>query len=880
MADTSLPEQISNVTEQQTEDVLQQTEDALQQQTEDVLHQPTEGELQRTHGEPLQDVNTAIPETTTSTEMDETPTEKNTISNVVLGESTGNNYNEMVYTSTPPETQNTHDQSDVGIDNTTAQNIVANIALHEADKPDEAEMVYPTTSLEESHQNQHASVANTILTQTTVTDVVIHTSNKPAEMVYSTTTTSTEEAQQNQDVVINNTMTQTTVADVVIHTSDKPATAEMVYSTTTTEEPRLANVVLNDTDKPGTGEMVFTVVAMGNNIGDLMQMNSVNLPKEVQLSLVQPPPSDDSNLANSGQLSDINQLALIAASIEEPPKDSGLTAQDETPVVQVSSSEDKQDSPVKTLKGRVLCTICNQDFSDLPSMRRHRLIHSEDKPYQCDFCDKSFRRKDNLREHRNIHTQENVYKCDRCGKTFPRKYTHKVHMSRFCGKAGSMVPGSETWAGSGKGPHAKAGLAAKSSEPCQICFKTFRDASTLKRHLLTHSDERPYKCSECDKAFRRKDHLQEHIIVHKLVRPFTCQTCGKSFSRKNGLKTHMIRTTHLLGFDDIVVTGQTKNSSDVEIQVVEQVLAADQLVASSSEVFPDTSPGDNGVQTVSQPGAENETNLQPGDSTLHSENSVEAETTVVLSEKSTNATDSAILENTETSPETSARDIEPDTVKAFLCPTCSATFPGKDELWEHFQEHLEVNMFACRHCFEIFANAELLEDHQASCNSEESTSGMRNEQGSQTSLSESLESIDQNASIEGAEASLNDQIPTTPNSKKRKRVNTPDRMDQTCTICNKVFRDSTALKRHGLVHSGERPHGCTHCEKRFRRRDHLKAHEIAHHSGITSYECKTCDAVFNTRYALTVHVKSCKNRPSSPKEPISEEVRIYVNCNH
>ena len=786
----------------------------------DSTTEQTPEELQKTAGiqdEPLEDISTTMPQNAISEEVAGTNTTM--VQNIVLSERGQTDQNEMVYATTATQLSSQENQGVVGISTSIAQNTVSNVVLSEVNKPDGAEMIY-------------------------------------------TTTTTTQLSQGTQDVVgISTSMAQNTVS----------------------------NVVLNEVNKPDGAEMVFTVVAMDNNISELMQMNPENLPKEVQLSLVQPPPADNSNLTstNSGQLSDINQLAIIAASIEENPK-GPENALNPTPAVQMEtpSQQGKEDPSGKSLKGRVICTICDQDFSDLPSMRRHRLIHSEDKPYQCDYCDKSFRRKDNLREHRNIHTQENVYKCERCGKTFPRKYTHKVHMSRFCGKPpGHAVSESETWSSPEKATSANRGLVAKCSEPCQICFKTFRDASTLKRHLLTHSDERPFKCAECDKAFRRKDHLQEHVIVHKLVRPFSCQTCGKSFSRKNGLKTHMIRTTHLLGFDDIILPGQSKEAGDVEVHVVEQVLAADQLVATSNEVFPETSQADNGVETVCQPtpGKDiDESNLQPGDSEArsldfsqvptNSENSMEAETTVVLSEKSADAID---FENAKALDETSAQDVQSDAVKAFLCPTCSATFSRKEEIWEHFQQHLEENMFACQHCFQIFTSAELLEEHQKSCGDEERASAMSNDDDTQVSEGDSQGSADEatNATVEEA---LPDETPTTSNSKKRKRMNTPERADQTCTTCNKVFRDGTALKRHSLVHSGERPHACSHCEKRFRRRDHLKAHEIAHHSGITSHECKTCDAAFNTRYALTVHLKTCKNRPTSPKEPLSDEVCMHL----
>ena len=683
---------------------------------------------------------------------------------------------------------------------------------------------------------------------------------------------------------------------------DKPLEEVVSVSVSDTMIPNsVSNVVLNEEGKSNGNEMVFTVVAVDHdNIADLIQTTlNPEIPKEVQLSLVQAvSEAEGSTLTTSnvhvppGQHSDINQLAIIAASIEENP-DGMKEPDDEGAMVDEEGTRSKRKGNHASTrnsksggKDRVYCTVCDQHFSDLPSMRRHRLIHSEEKPYQCDFCDKAFRRKDNLREHRNIHTQEHVYKCDRCGKTFPRKYTHKVHMSRFCLKPGEVGTDSEdgTWSNSDAGKALKSNVSGKSSEPCRICLKTFRDASTLKRHLLTHSDERPYKCDECDKAFRRKDHLQEHVIVHKLVRPYSCQTCGKSFSRKNGLKTHMIRTTHLLGFDDIIVPGEAKTSADVEVHVVEHVIAADQLVASSSRVFAEDSESEVGhtdQSTADKNTTEN--NPQPGDAEepttsvrvdfsemqASSENPMATETTVVLSEKGAESTEAENPEGDVPMDITSAQVEEAVFPKSFDCPTCNASFPGKHELWAHFQEHLSENMFACQHCFEIFGASEGLEEHQKSCNGGESSTrsdGQSHTEGGQAGDATNV-TVDTAVNESPCGATTQGTDP-----KKRKRSGSAEKPD-TCGVCNKSFRDNTALKRHYLVHTGERPHVCCHCLKRFRRRDHLKAHEIAYHSGKTSHECKICEAVFNTRYALTVHAKGCKNQPSSPKHPVSEEAK-------
>lgn len=52
--------------------------------------------------------------------------------------------------------------------------------------------------------------------------------------------------------------------------------------------------------------------------------------------------------------------------------------------------------------------------------------------------------------------------------------------------------------------------------------------------------------------------------------------------------------------------------------------------------------------------------------------------------------------------------------------------------------------------------------------------------------------------------------------------------DQVCTVCDKGFFDLTALKKHLLIHTGEKPFECPECHTKFVRSDHLKTHMKIH----------------------------------------------------
>ncbi|KAM9553669.1 ras-responsive element-binding protein 1-like isoform 1-T1 [Salvelinus alpinus] len=49
---------------------------------------------------------------------------------------------------------------------------------------------------------------------------------------------------------------------------------------------------------------------------------------------------------------------------------------------------------------------------------------------------------------------------------------------------------------------------------CSICGKALSSASSLDRHMLVHSGERPYKCSFCGQTFTTNGNMHRHMKIH------------------------------------------------------------------------------------------------------------------------------------------------------------------------------------------------------------------------------------------------------------------------------------------------------------------------------------------------------------------------------
>jgi len=80
----------------------------------------------------------------------------------------------------------------------------------------------------------------------------------------------------------------------------------------------------------------------------------------------------------------------------------------------------------------------------------------------------------------------------------------------------------------------------KSCFKCHICSYSSPFKSKIKRHMLTHTGEKPFKCSECSYSASNKSTITRHMLIHTGEKPFKCKLCMYSASRKDSIKSHML----------------------------------------------------------------------------------------------------------------------------------------------------------------------------------------------------------------------------------------------------------------------------------------------------------------------------------------------------
>ncbi|NXQ25165.1 MAZ protein, partial [Alaudala cheleensis] len=100
-------------------------------------------------------------------------------------------------------------------------------------------------------------------------------------------------------------------------------------------------------------------------------------------------------------------------------------------------------------------------------------------PYVCGLCAKEFKNGYNLRRHQATHG-------DITGVT-PKRPP----------RPSPALPDEATPAGDDVTKRA-----GRKSHACDTCGKVFRDVYHLKRHRLSHTDERPFQCPVCQQRFK------------------------------------------------------------------------------------------------------------------------------------------------------------------------------------------------------------------------------------------------------------------------------------------------------------------------------------------------------------------------------------------
>ncbi|KAL6447641.1 hypothetical protein ACFW04_000078 [Cataglyphis niger] len=206
-------------------------------------------------------------------------------------------------------------------------------------------------------------------------------------------------------------------------------------------------------------------------------------------------------------------------------------------------------------RGKISCDICKITFDRRRlEYKKHMLKHSNNYNFQCDVCAKKFKYKNNMNRHKvKVHSEASLYTCQYCDFStihypcicdvcsvattnrmslyFHKNYKHKMKDVNFQYPMYKKKLQTQKNLNNHVKQHVRTYM-------CEECGMELMRKAALKKHIKTHSGEKPYLCHICKKSFASATSRKVYLLTHSRIRPYICTICGRSFTQRPALSVH------------------------------------------------------------------------------------------------------------------------------------------------------------------------------------------------------------------------------------------------------------------------------------------------------------------------------------------------------
>ncbi|KAK7077487.1 Zinc finger, C2H2 type, partial [Halocaridina rubra] len=223
------------------------------------------------------------------------------------------------------------------------------------------------------------------------------------------------------------------------------------------------------------------------------------------------------------------------------------------------------------------CQLCTYSAKDSSQLTVHLRTHTGDTPFQCmvENCSAAFKTSSDLRRHERLHTGIKPYKCEDCDYASAIKSNLTVHirLNHFQGaKFGCLKCEFQGNSRRQLKEHEK--FHSNVLLQCELCEHVSTSTTSLRQHMLIHSQEKPFQCRYCAFTCKTTGSLRYHVrnkhgcdTVNRkrgncisggrgrsvggaspgnrrtsrpaCYRRFKCSECGSGFVREDSWRCHM-----------------------------------------------------------------------------------------------------------------------------------------------------------------------------------------------------------------------------------------------------------------------------------------------------------------------------------------------------